>query len=134
MISIFFGLDLKKRVSTVLASGHSGLMPHGEDVVCAAVSTLLQAAVFSLDSLFKADIDYEIAPGEISLTVKNGEDSSACFSDSQTVLHHTLFSLMNLAYQYPDQISLHVSGMPDWQEVLLTEDDLHRLKTIFGRE
>ena len=44
MIEVRFRRDSRDRLSAIFSSGHAGQAEHGEDVVCAAVSALLQAA------------------------------------------------------------------------------------------
>jgi uncharacterized protein len=44
VIEVRFRRDGRDRLSSVFSSGHAAQGEHGEDVVCAAVSALLQAA------------------------------------------------------------------------------------------
>ena len=44
MVEVRFRRDSRDRLSSVVSKGHAEQAEHGEDVVCAAVSALLQAA------------------------------------------------------------------------------------------
>ena len=45
MVRIEVYTDTAGRIHGFAAKGHSGFAPHGQDIVCAAVSVLLQTAV-----------------------------------------------------------------------------------------
>lgn len=48
MITIIY--DKKGKDMSLQASGHAGYAPRGQDIVCAAVSTLMQSLAYSVDS------------------------------------------------------------------------------------
>lgn len=48
MITIIY--DKKGKDMSLQASGHAGYAPKGQDIVCAAVSTLMQSLAYSVDS------------------------------------------------------------------------------------
>ena len=48
MITIIY--DEKGKDMSLQASGHAGYAPKGQDIVCAAVSTLMQSLAYSVDS------------------------------------------------------------------------------------
>lgn len=48
MITIIY--DEKRKDISLQASGHAGYAPKGQDIVCAAVSTLMQSLAYSVDS------------------------------------------------------------------------------------
>jgi uncharacterized protein YsxB (DUF464 family) len=48
-------------------TGHARAGPHGQDIVCAAVSVLALTLVHSLEELTADKIEYEIEPGRISV-------------------------------------------------------------------
>lgn len=47
MITIIY--DEKGKDMSLQASGHAGYAPKGQDIVCAAVSTLMQSLAYSVD-------------------------------------------------------------------------------------
>ncbi|MDW7651153.1 MAG: ribosomal-processing cysteine protease Prp [Bacillota bacterium] len=62
-----------KRVSGHVAgltvSGHAGSGPKGEDLVCAAVSALVQTYFFSLQRLLGMNIDADVRDGYFSFQI-----------------------------------------------------------------
>ena len=43
------------QVTKLVVSGHAGSAPHGKDIICAAVSALVQTYLFSLQRLLRLD-------------------------------------------------------------------------------
>ncbi|HET6274370.1 MAG TPA: ribosomal-processing cysteine protease Prp [Candidatus Cybelea sp.] len=67
MLEVTFFRDETDRVSGFSARGHADYEQHGKDIVCAAVSAVLQAAHLGLSSYAKAKVSAEQAPGELRL-------------------------------------------------------------------
>jgi len=57
MVEVRFRRDSRDRLSSVFASGHAEQSRHGEDVVCAAVSALLQAAWVGLTDVARVPVN-----------------------------------------------------------------------------
>ena len=47
-------------ITTIQAKGHSGYAVAGQDIVCSAVSTIMQTTLNGLLEVVKADVDYQI--------------------------------------------------------------------------
>ena len=56
MLEVTFYRDDRDRVSGFLARGHADYEEHGKDIVCAAVSAVLQAARLGLSAHAKATV------------------------------------------------------------------------------
>ncbi|MCR3921916.1 MAG: ribosomal-processing cysteine protease Prp [Firmicutes bacterium] len=56
-------------VINVVVRGHAGNAPKGEDIICAAVSVLVQTFLFSLQRLLQLDVTADIRDGYFNLTV-----------------------------------------------------------------
>jgi len=54
------------------AGGHAGYMDYGEDIVCAAISALTQAAILGLTDGLGLDVSYSIEDGDISMQLPEG--------------------------------------------------------------
>lgn len=67
MLEVTFYRDRLDRVSGFLARGHADYEEHGKDIVCAAVSAVLQAARLGLISHAKANVTARQVPGELEL-------------------------------------------------------------------
>lgn len=55
------------RVSALTVSGHAGSAPKGEDIICSAVSVLVQTYFFSLRRLLDLDVEADVRDGYFSL-------------------------------------------------------------------
>ncbi len=54
---------ITKHRNGISVEGHAGFAPSGQDIVCAAVSTLFQTLVWSIEELAGDKIKYEFADG-----------------------------------------------------------------------
>jgi uncharacterized protein len=67
MVEVSFRRDSRDRLSSVVSKGHAEQAEHGEDVVCAAVSALLQAAWLGLTDVAKVPVTGRRDPGDFLL-------------------------------------------------------------------
>lgn len=47
-------------ITTIQAKGHSGCAEAGQDIVCSAISTIMQTTLIGLTEVVKTNVDYEI--------------------------------------------------------------------------
>lgn len=78
--------------------GHAGFAKKGEDLVCAAVSTLGQTLVIYLN-IDNDKFDYSIRDGYLWCYAKG--------SNAKTALHVIMAGLHTLAENYPDHVSIN---------------------------
>lgn len=62
--------------------GHAGYAPHGQDIVCAGVSTLAQTLIASIENLTNDKIEYEATPGMMEIRYRNLSGRSKTLIDS----------------------------------------------------
>jgi uncharacterized protein YsxB (DUF464 family) len=67
LVEIRIVRDGRERLSSFLASGHAGWAEHGQDVVCAALSTALQSAWLGLAEVANVAVDADRADGNLRL-------------------------------------------------------------------
>jgi uncharacterized protein YsxB (DUF464 family) len=67
MLEVTFFRDDRGRFSGLLARGHADFADHGEDIVCAAVSAILQAAALGLAEHAAAEMESRREPGLLEL-------------------------------------------------------------------
>jgi uncharacterized protein len=65
MLEVRFRRDSRDRLSSVVSRGHAGAAEHGEDVVCAAVSALLQAAWVGLTDVAQVPVSGHRGAGDL---------------------------------------------------------------------
>ena len=67
MLEVTFYRDARDRVSGFSARGHADFADHGEDIVCAAVSAILQAARLGLEAYVGAQLEARMRSGALKL-------------------------------------------------------------------
>ncbi len=109
MLDVTFCRDSRNRLSSVFASGHALAGEYGEDVVCAAVSAILQAARLGLEQYAKVPLDAAQASGEFSIrwpeSDRDGEALKAIVGTAELAVEQ-------IARQYPDHVGLRRSTEP----------------------
>lgn len=104
MIKITALRDEKNQLLFLEARGHSGYNSEGQDIVCAAVSTLVQTlAVGLIDVLHLENVEEHIDPSKASMSYRWKEP----VTPELTVLTETIFlSLKGIQQVYPDYIKI----------------------------
>jgi len=101
VVEVTFIRDSRARLSSVFASGHAEFGAFPKDVVCAAVSAILQAAYAGLEDVARVRFDGKRTPGEMSIRlpgdVRDRLDVSAILATAEV-------SLEQLARQYPEHV------------------------------
>ena len=64
------------RISEVTVKGHSGYAEEGSDIVCAAVSAVVQTALMGVLSYAEHNADYKIRDGYLHLSVPTANDET----------------------------------------------------------
>lgn len=88
---------------TLVVLGHADYAEYGKDIVCAGVSSLVQALIGWIeDSDCKAEC--------ISIDDKDGEVIIACLGDEEVsaVFKLTAIGLEQIAYSYPDHVQIDI--------------------------
>lgn len=101
MLEVTFYRDSRQRLSSVFARGHAGWADSGEDIVCAAVSAILQAARLGLEAHCKIPLDVEQQAGSLRLCwPESVRDREAVIAIVSTVE----LSVRQIAAQYPKHV------------------------------
>lgn len=87
------------------AKGHAGHADHGEDIVCAAASAILQTAALALTELIAVQPNLVIKPGLLTCACPSYDDAADQLK-AQTILETARLGCHNLAYQYPEHIQV----------------------------
>jgi uncharacterized protein YsxB (DUF464 family) len=84
----------------ITIKGHSGYAPIGQDIVCAAVSVLVQTLIQSVEELTTDKIKYSMQPGTVDIKFW-------CLSDQSKVLIDAFFiGIKGIAEAHPDNVKL----------------------------
>lgn len=82
--------------------GHANYGKHGEDIVCSAVSVLVQTLIVSVEELTEDRIEYDVQPGKVDIKFW-------CLSDRSKVLIDAFFiGIEGIAKAYPDNVKVTV--------------------------
>jgi uncharacterized protein YsxB (DUF464 family) len=93
-------IEVKHEKGRITASGHAGYAPIGQDIVCAAFSTVLQAFLASVEELTHDEIKAEIRAGNAVIEYGN-------LSESGNLLLSSFFIAVNgIAASYPEHIKI----------------------------
>lgn len=93
---------------TLVVLGHANYGEYGKDIVCAGVSSLVQALIGWIEeNYYKADcISIDPKMGEIIVSCEGGEDIASVFQMAST-------GLEQIADSYPDHVQIDIIGLAD---------------------
>lgn len=93
----------------VTCMGHTGYAEQGEDIVCAAVSSVVQTAVLGLMQLVGVNVDYKVDEKEGFLSAALPEKLTAAQRhDSDLILRTAYLGVSDLYEGFSDFINLEV--------------------------
>ena len=88
-------VEIKRLKDGISLKGHANYAPHGQDIVCSAVSTLVQTLIQSVEELTTDKITYDMKPGAVIIKFW-------CLSDQSKVLIDAFFvGVKGVATSYP---------------------------------
>jgi uncharacterized protein YsxB (DUF464 family) len=96
MIRITISRDQNGRITEAVVKGHAGYAEAGYDIVCAAVSILVQNAVNSVETLCNVSLDAHSRDGFLSFRCKAYTEHR----DVQLLLESMVLGLRGIAEQY----------------------------------
>ena len=107
MTTVAFFADEEGRLLGFEARGHTGYAHAGEDIVCAAVSALTQAALYGLTEVVAAPVKYEQRNNGAMLKVLFRPEATVEAVEGGQVLLKTLQgSLQAIARDYPRNVRI----------------------------
>ena len=97
------------RIVGFQVEGHSGYAPEGEDIVCAALSSVVQTALLGLLTVAKIKVDFLRIDneGKLSFALPDGLDEKKAH-DAQVILDTMLCGVSDLREGFSDFINLEV--------------------------
>ena len=91
-------ITITRTNSSITINGHAGYATHGQDIVCAAVSTLVQGFLLSVDKLTTDELKTHTGHGKALIEYGNLSDSGKLLVDSFFV------GLKMVADEFPDYV------------------------------
>jgi uncharacterized protein len=103
VLDVTFTRDSRNRLSSVFAQGHAEAGDHGEDVVCAAVSAIVQAARLGLEAYAGIPLEVRQESGDFWMRwpEANRDDESV-----RAIVTTAELSIQQIAGQYPAHVRL----------------------------
>lgn len=93
-------IEVQQHSGGISVKGHAGYAPHGQDIVCAAVSTLVQNLVYSISELTATKIMHHMLPGAVEIRY-------GTLSETAQLLVKSFFIGMNMiAETYPNHVRI----------------------------
>ena len=105
MINILI-IKSKQNIVTIEATGHSGYAEEGSDIVCSAVSTLMQNLANGLTEVVKADAKVIVDEDIPHLSVTLCEVNQDKIKFAQMLMQTTILSLKEIANGYSKFIKI----------------------------
>lgn len=97
-------IEVRSCLGNITVTGHAGAGPPGHDLVCAAVSTLVQTLVSSLEELTYDKIKCDLQPGRAVLEYRNLSPQGQWLVDSFFV------GVQGVAEAHPDHVCILPGG------------------------
>lgn len=97
-------IDVCRHDGGFVISGHADYAEHGKDIVCAAISTLLQTFVASVEALTGDSLKTEITAGYATVEYENLSEHA------QALLDSFFIGIGMIAEEYPKHVRLTRRG------------------------
>lgn len=106
MITATLRLDETGHYKGFRVCGHSGSAPAGKDIICAAVSAIVQTALIGLDEVALIKNSYELSDGYIKCILPEAVDKKS-FDTAQTIISVMHLGLMSIEEQYHEFVRIN---------------------------
>ena len=91
---------IKKAAGSVSITGHANYAPHGQDIVCAAISALVQTLIQSVEDLCTDTISYHLQPGSVEIIHGN------LSANAQLLMDSFFIGVYMIADRYPKYVQV----------------------------
>lgn len=98
-------IEVTHNLDGVSIKGHAEYAPHGQDIVCAAVSALTYTLVASIEQLTTDKIKYVMSSGSTDIHYGNLSEAALLLVDSFFV------GIKAIESQYPDNVRVITSKL-----------------------
>ncbi len=96
-----------QRIEKVTMSGHSGLAPEGQDILCAALTSAIRLVETTVNDVLGAGAAVKVKDKDAAISLKlpgdlGQESETAC----QSILAGLMVYLSDLAGEYPENLTV----------------------------
>ncbi|HEY6325995.1 MAG TPA: ribosomal-processing cysteine protease Prp [Candidatus Cybelea sp.] len=101
MLEVIFYRDARDRLAGISARGHADFAEYGQDIVCAAVSAVLQAARLGLQEHAGVELEARQTPGALRLRwpAERRELASVC-----AIVATAELAVAEIARRFPEHV------------------------------
>ncbi len=103
MLEVTFYRDERNRFAGISAHGHVDFAEHGQDIVCAAVSGILQAARLGLEHYAGGDLTAFQEAGEFDVILDDGRRDAESI---QAIVMTAELAVTQVARRFPEHVSV----------------------------
>ena len=96
----------KQTIKTIEATGHSGYAENGSDIVCSAVSTLMETLVNSLTEIIKAEVNVKYDENLPHLSVTLIERDKEKCEKAQILMQSAFLGIKGVAQEFSKFIKI----------------------------
>ena len=93
-------IQINKGAGSVTITGHAQYAPHGQDIVCSAVSVLVQTLIQSMEDLCTDEFSYHLQPGRT--VIKHGNLTA----NAQLLFDSFFIGCYMIAERYPFHVEV----------------------------
>jgi uncharacterized protein YsxB (DUF464 family) len=105
VIKVYVKRDSGGNIVRYRVKGHAGFDEYGKDIVCSAVSAVIQSNILGLSEVAGIDIGYTASPRHLVCRIPRTMNADK--KNEARVLLETMYAtLRNIAYNYPGNIVL----------------------------
>ena len=105
MINVFV-IKENQTIKTIEATGHSGYAEAGQDIVCSAVSTLMETLANGLTEIVKANVQVKVDEALPHLSVTLNETDKEKCKLAQVLMSSTLLGIKGVAQEFSKFIKI----------------------------
>jgi len=103
VLEVTFYRDERDRLAGVSARGHADFADHGQDIVCAAVSAVLQAARLGLEEHAGIELEARQSPGALRL---RWPEERRDLAGLRAIVATAELAVAQIARRFPDHVRL----------------------------
>ena len=104
MIKVYFSRNRQGKLTSFTVQGHAGFAPHGEDIVCSAVSAIAQTTVYGLDRILGINPQVQVREGFLECRIPERYLSPEELEKIELLLETMLVGLQEIQKDYSDCI------------------------------
>jgi uncharacterized protein YsxB (DUF464 family) len=108
VLQVTFYRDGRDRVARISARGHAGFADYGNDVVCAAVSAILQAARLGIEAYLGSEVEAGQRSGRLELA---WPEPARANESVRAIVTTAELAIEEIARQYPNHVRLRRHGI-----------------------